>query len=58
MLFCFLSLLLAVVAIFSTLRTSGKLRASDELDLDVKEFCLIDANTGTVLAEKNSIDRR
>ena len=57
-LFCFLSLLLAVVAIFSTLTTSGNLHASDELDLDVKEYCLIDANTGTVLAEKNSTDRR
>lgn len=56
--FGILGVVLAIIAIFSSFKTSQKLHATADLDLDVKEYCLIDANTGTILAEKNCTDRR
>lgn len=57
--FGFVCLCLALISIFCSARTNYVvLHASDELDLDVKEYCLIDANTGTILAEKNSDEKR
>ncbi len=59
MLFYFLNLVLIFVTVVSLVKTkSNVVFASNELDLDVPEYCLIDANTGTVLAEKNSTEKR
>ena len=55
--FAILGVVLAILAVFSGLKTNLKLHAS-EPDFDVKEYCLIDASTGTILAEKNCKERR
>lgn len=58
-LFCLLSFVLAMISVVSLTKTSKNVVfASDIIDVDVKEYCLMDANTGTILAEKNSHDKR
>jgi D-alanyl-D-alanine carboxypeptidase (penicillin-binding protein 5/6) len=51
-----LCLLLAIISIFGFIGKTIKVYATDD-DFDVKSYCLIDANTGNVLREKNSTDK-
>ena len=58
-LFCMISLILALISVVSLTKTNKNVVfASEIIDVDVKEYCLMDANTGTILAEKNSNDKR
>ena len=57
--YAFFVFCLAVITLFSVFKPNQLiLHAINELELDVEEYCLIDANTGTVLAEKNSDTKR
>ncbi len=56
--FGFLAILLSILAILGLFNSAKFVKATDELDFDVPEFCLIDANTGKVLVEKNSDEKR
>ena len=47
--FGFLAILLSILAILGLFNSAKFVKASDELDFDVPEFCLIDANTGKVV---------
>ncbi len=52
-------ILMSVITIVSLIKSNNTVVfAKDLIDIDVKEYCLIDANTGTILAEKNSTERR
>ena len=54
-----LSFVFAMIFAISLVKTDKNIVfAGDIIDVDVKEYCLVDANTGTVLAEKNSTERR
>ena len=54
--FCLLFLVLSVVSL--TQVEKSVVFADDLLSVDVKEYCLMDANTGTILIENNSNERR
>ena len=52
-------LILALISIVSLVKTDKKVVfAEDLISIDVKEYCLMDANTGTILAENNSTEKR
>ena len=58
MVFC-LCMLLSLITIVSLVKSNNTVVfAKDIVDVDVEEYCLIDANTGTILAEKNSTEKR
>ena len=53
---CSVFLILSVVSL--TLTEKSVVFAYDLLNIDVKEYCLMDSNTGTILAENNSTEKR
>lgn len=52
-------LILALISVVTLVKTDKRVVfAENLLSVDVKEYCLMDANTGTILAESNSTEKR
>ncbi len=53
------SLLFLILSVVSLTQTEKSVVFADNLvSVDVKEYCLMDSNTGTILAENNSTEKR
>ena len=59
MIFCSFCFIFALAFVLSLVKAENAVVfADDMIDVDVKEYCLMDANTGTILCENNSNERR